>query len=224
MGKKDLAALLTALLVPAGAPAQCPTKEEASLIITRVVKTPTAVVDVRPTPGFCGCEAKTESGESYFISKDRKWVIEGILVKVPRVELSREEYERLLRRALFSIGKGEPLLVLTNPLCRACSENRDKLLELSRRFKLYFIPVGFEGEEFKAAVDAYCTGRSWENFFTVEGELKECDAGKLKVWSVADILRRHGITATPVFVLPNGLVAVGVEELLREVKTEGGAS
>ena len=222
MKRAPLVALIIAL--PAAGWGECPTKEEASLIITRITKTPTAVVEVKPVEAFCACQARTEEGETYFISSDRRYLIEGILVKVPQIKLSKEDYEKLRKRALFTMGTGEPLLVLTNPLCRACTENRGKLAELSKRFKLYFIPVGFEGEEFKAAVDAYCTSKRGEEFFRVPEEFKLCDSGKLRVWSVADTLKKYGITATPAFVFPDGRVAVGVGELLKEIKTEGGAS
>jgi len=222
MKRAPLVALIIAL--PAAGWGECLSREEASLIITRITKTPAVVVEVRPLESFCACQARTEEGETYFISSDRRYLIEGILVKVPQVKLSKEDYEKLKKRALFTMGTGEPLLVLTNPLCRACTENRERLAELSKRFKLYFIPVGFEGEEFKAAVDAYCSRRVGEEFFRAPEEFNLCDFGKLRVWSVVDTLKRYGITATPAFVFPDGRVAVGLGELLREFKTEGGAS
>lgn len=221
MGKALFLAAILAI-VPAFGWGKCPSRDEASLIISRITKTPTAAVEVRPLEGFCGCEVKTDSGETYFISLDQSYVIEGILVKVPKIRVSERDYRRLKERALFSFGEGErPLLVLTNPLCKACLANRDRLVELSKRFKLYFIAVGFEGDEFKAAVDAYCSGKGPEEFFKPPEKFNLCDFGKLRVWSVADILKRYGITATPTFIFPDGRVAVGVEELLKEVRTEG---
>ncbi|WP_456419446.1 thioredoxin fold domain-containing protein [Thermovibrio sp.] len=145
-------------------------------------------------------------------------VIEGILLKVPQVVIEEKDREKLIKRALFKVGKGEPLIVLTNPLCRACSENREKIEELSERFTLIFVPVGFEGEEFEAAVDAYCRKKSAEEFFKVEKPLKVCDWGKLRVWSSQDVLKKYGITATPTFILPDGRALVGIEELLRSLK------
>ncbi|MEO2064993.1 MAG: hypothetical protein ABGX17_00635, partial [Desulfurobacteriaceae bacterium] len=85
---------------------------------------------------------------------------------------------------------------------------------------LLFVPVGFEEEEFEAAVDVYCRSKNLKDFFKEERGLKVCDRGKLKVWTVQGILKKYGITATPTFILPDGRVIVGVKELMEEVKTE----
>jgi thiol:disulfide interchange protein DsbC len=217
MRKVSLALILFTWI---NASAKCPTSQEASYIISQVTRTPLVVELVKELPQFNACMVKTDSGESFFISKDRKWVIEGILVKVPQVKLSDEDYKKLLKKALFTVGSGkEPLIVLTNPLCRACKENRERLKELLTEFKLYFVPVGFEGKEFESAVTAYCKEFDFKNFFNLKEPLPTlCDWGKLRVWSVTDLLKKYGITATPAFVLPSREIVVGIEELFKSVK------
>jgi thiol:disulfide interchange protein DsbC len=217
-------ALLTLIAYPAlawsNAPAGCPSAQEASYIVSQVTKTPLVVELVKELPQFNACMVKTDSGESFFISKDRKWVIEGILVKVPQAKLSEEDYKKLLKKALFTVGSGkEPLIVLTNPLCKACKENRERLRELLTKFKLYFVPVGFEGKEFDSAVLAYCKKVNFKEFFKVKEPLEPgCDLGKLKVWSIADLLKKYRVTATPVFIPPSRELLVGVQELSRFVR------
>ena len=220
MGRKSLTGIILSLTLLSSAYGGCPSPQEASVILSRLTRTVVAAVEVKPLPQFNACKVKTESGDTFFISADRRWVIEGILLKIPQVIIKEEDRERLIKRALFKVGRGEPLIVLTNPLCRACSENREKIGELSKRFTLIFVPVGFEGEEFEAAVDAYCRKKSPEEFFKVEKPFKVCDRGKLRVWSSQDILKKYGITATPTFILPDGRALVGIEELLRSLKGE----
>ncbi|WP_457677988.1 hypothetical protein [Thermovibrio sp.] len=218
--KVKLLGIFAAALLFSTAKGECLSKVAASELLTRLNQTPTLAREVKELPQFNACMVKTESGDTFFISKDGKLVIEGILLKVPKVRLSKEDYERLKRRALFQVGEGEPILVITNPLCKACRKRLKKIFRLSRRFKLIFVPVGFEGEEFKAAVDAYCRKKGPENFFKEESNLKVCDYGKLKVWSSQAVLEKYGITATPVFIFKNGRAAVGVKEIEEALKSK----
>ncbi|RKQ63300.1 thiol:disulfide interchange protein DsbC [Thermovibrio guaymasensis] len=220
MRKKDLLGIILPSLFLSTAYGKCPSPQEASLILSRVTQTITVVTQVTPLPQFKACQVKTESGDTFFLSDDGKWIIEGILIKVPQLVMKEKDRRKLMERALFKIGKGEPLIVLTNPKCRACTENKDKIRKLARRFTLLFVPVGFEKEEFEAAVDAYCRNKNLKDFFKEERGIKVCDRGKLKVWTVQGILKKYGITATPTFILPDGRVIVGVKELMEEVKTE----
>jgi len=168
---------------------------------------------VEPVPQFNACKAVGGGGESYFISKDREWIIEGILVKAATLKVSPEDAEKLRKRALFSVGSGEPIIVITNPLCKACRENRELITKLSRKYKLFFVPAGFDPKGFKASVDAYCRGKSLKDFFEIPPQWKVCDEGKLKVWTNNDILKKYSLTATPIFILPSGEIAVGIGEL-----------
>ncbi len=216
--KKSLTGIILSVTLLSTAYGGCPSREEASLILSRINQTPTVAVEVKPLPQFNCCQVKTETGDTFFISESRRWVIEGILLKVPQVVVKEEDRERLRERALFEVGKGEELIVLTNPLCRACRENREKLRELSKRFRLIFVPVGFEGEEFEAAVDSYCRKKGEAEFFKVTKPFKVCDEGKLKVWSSQSILKKYGITVTPTFILPDGRALIGIEELKKELQ------
>lgn len=214
MSKVSFPILLT-LILPVAVRGECISKGEASLLISRVLKVPTVVKEVKEVKAFNACMAETDSGETYFISQNRSEIIEGVLIKVPQPKLNRKELEVIKKRALFSIGKGKPLIVITNPLCRVCRENRKKLFKLSKKFKVYVVPVGFSGKEFLSSVDAYCRKKGPRDFFK-EGKLKVCNEGKLKVWTVSRILEEKGLTATPLFILPEGKVLIG-EEGLKEV-------
>ncbi len=216
MNKLGFSILLT-LILPVAVRGECISRGEASLLISRVSKVPTVVKEIKEVKAFNACMAETLSGETFFISQNRKEIIEGVLIKVPTPKLNREELELIKDRALFSVGKGKPLIVITNPLCRVCRENREKLFKLSRKFKVYVVPVGFRGKEFLSSVDAYCRKKGPRDFFK-EDKLKVCSEGKLKVWTVSRILEEKGLTATPLFILPEGKVLLGKEGLKEVLK------
>lgn len=207
--------ILSVLISLSTALGECISKGEASLLISRILKVPTVVKEVKEIKEFNACMAKTESGETFFISRDKREIIEGILIKVPTPKLTEREIKVIKERALFSVGIGEPLIVITNPLCRVCRKNRRELFKLSRKFKVYIVPVGFSGKEFLSSVDAYCRKKGLRDFFK-EDEFKVCSEGKLKVWTVSRILKEKGLTATPLFILPKGKVLIG-EEGLKEL-------
>lgn len=194
---------------------ECPSVPEVQTILNRVLKFPVAVKSVSYVKSFNACRIETDASDTFFLSADGRFLIEGILLRVPQLKISKDEFEFFKSKALFSVGRGEELLVFTNPMCKACRENRELLAELEKRFKLYFIPLGFDGKEFKAAVASYCENAVGSKFFRLKPPFKLCSLGKLKVWSVEDRFRKMGITGTPVFVTSRGEVIVGVAGLKR---------
>ena len=194
---------------------ECPSPAEVQPILNRVLRFPVVVKSVSYLKPFNACEVKTASGDTYFLSKDGRFLIEGVLVEVPPLRISRKEFELFKEKALFSEGSGRELLVFTNPMCEACRENRELLQKLKNRFRLYFVPVGFEGKEFEAAVASYCEKATGERFFNLKPPFNLCSLGKLKVWSVSDKFKKMGITGTPVFITNDGKVIVGVDALKR---------
>jgi thiol:disulfide interchange protein DsbC len=192
--------------------AECPSLPKVQSILNRISKVPIVVKKVEEIKEFPLCKIETFEGENFFLSLNEKYLIEGILIKVPPLILSESEYRVLKRNVISSIGRGPEVLVITNPLCKVCKRNKEKIFSLSKKFKLSFVMVGFKKEEVKAAASAICNKESIETIFEPKTELKVCDLGKLKVWSVSGILKKYGITGTPVFVFPDRKVAVGVKD------------
>jgi thiol:disulfide interchange protein DsbC len=196
---------------------ECPSIPEVQSILSRTVKTPFTVVSVEPIKSFSACQVKTEEGETFFLSRDKNFLIEGILVKVPSLRISKEDYEKLKKNILFSVGRGKEVIVITNPLCHTCRQHKDELKTLISRIRLSFVVAAFNREQEKAAVDAICKGKKLEDFFKIPDEFSTCDAGKLKVWTVSDTMKKYGISGTPVFILPDGRAILGLPELLKEL-------
>ncbi|RUM42675.1 MAG: hypothetical protein DSY35_04940 [Desulfurobacterium sp.] len=197
----------------------CPTLSEVQSILNRTLKTPFTAISVEPAESFSACQVKTAEGETFFLSLDKKFLIEGFLTEIPPLKISKEDYLKLKKNVLFSVGKGEEIIVITNPICNACRKNRKKLKSLAEKVKLAFVPAAFDREEEKAAVDAVCRKKDAQNFFEVQNPLLTCDTGKLKVWTVSDTLKKYGITGTPVFILPDRSVVIGILELSRKVQS-----
>ncbi|ADU96368.1 hypothetical protein [Thermovibrio ammonificans] len=179
---------------------------------------PFIVKGVEPVNGTSLCRVFTVSGEELLVTSNLRFVVEGKLKPLKPLRLSERELEILRSEILFSVGKGPELLLLTNPLCSACRSHRALLDELAARFRVEFVPVGFEGREFEAAVSAYCLGLKPSQFFRFNGPFKVCNLGKLKVWSVQAVLKRHGLFGTPVAVDSAGRVYVGADEIAGLVK------
>lgn len=189
----------------------CPSTPEIQSILNRVLKFPVVVKSVSYVEPFNACKVETDTGDTFFLSANGRFIIEGVLLEVPPLKVSRKEFEFFRSKALFSAGRGKELLVFTNPMCEACRKNRELLKELERKFRIYFVPLGFKGEEFKAAVASYCENATGEKFFKIKPPFRLCPSGKLKVWSVSDRFRKMGITGTPVFITEDGRVMVGME-------------
>lgn len=151
---------------------------------------------------------------------NRKHLIEGISIDVPLLLISKKDYQTLKRNVLFSVGKGPELIVVTNPLCKACLRNQEKIDKLKGRFKLSFVMAGFSEKEIRGAIDAVCRKKSLLNLFKPKKFFKTCDLGKLKVWTVSDIMKRYGITGTPVFIFPDRTVTVGMDEFTRKISRD----
>ncbi len=191
---------------------ECPAISEVQSILNRCLKTPMLVKTVEDIRDFPVCKVTTQEGETFFLSINRKHLIEGILIEIPPLVLSAEDYQILKKNILSSIGKGTEIIVVTNPLCKACREHREKIRQLTKKFKVSFVMTGFNREEINAAVDAVCRKKNFSNLFDTEKPFEICDSGKLKVWTVSDTLKKYGITGTPVFVFPDGKVAVGIDD------------
>ncbi len=191
---------------------ECPAISEVQSILNRCLKTPMLVKTVEEIRDFPVCKVTTQEGETFFLSMNRKHLIEGILIEIPPLVLSAEDYQILKKNILSSIGKGTEIIVVTNPLCKACREHREKIRQLTKKFKVSFVMTGFNREEINAAVDAVCRKKNFSNLFDTEKPFEICDSGKLKVWTVSDTLKKYGITGTPVFVFPDGKVAVGIDD------------
>ena len=192
---------------------ECPGIPEAQAILNRCLRTPLSVKTVERIKDFPVCKVTTQEGETFFLSMNRKHLIEGILIEVPPLVLSSEDYQILKKNVLSSVGEGTEIIVVTNPLCKACREHRKKIKQLMKKFKVSFVMAGFNREEINAAVDAVCRKKDFSDLFDTERPLEICDSGKLKVWTVSDTLKKYGITGTPVFVFPDRKVAVGIDEL-----------
>ena len=193
----------------------CPPFPKAQWVINQVSKGTFTVEKLIPLKEFNACEIKT-NGETFFLSKNGREIIEGILLKVPKVKINRKDLEILKRNVLFKTGNGkETVIVATNPLCKACRKNLKKIKKLTDRYIIEVIPVGFTKEEEKAAIDAYCRKKNFKNFFKIPKTFSGCDKGKLKEWTVKDIMKKYGITGTPVFIFPDGSFKLGVENLTK---------
>ena len=193
----------------------CPPVPEVQSILNRVLKFPVAVKSVSYVEPFNACQIETNTNDTFFLSTDGRFIIEGVLIEVPPLKVSRKEFEFFKSKALFSVGRGRELLIFTNPMCEACRRNRGLLKELEKKFRIYFVPLGFEGEEFKAAVASYCERATGDKFFKLKPPFRLCSSGKLKVWSVSDRFRKMGVTGTPVFITEDGRVMVGIESFKR---------
>jgi thiol:disulfide interchange protein DsbC len=204
--------LLSAALLSKAIAGECPGISEAQAILNRCLKAPLTVKTVEEVRDFPVCKVTTQEGETFFLSMNRKHLIEGILIEIPPLVLSSEDYQILKKNILSSVGEGTEIIVATNPLCRACREHREKIKQLTKKFKVSFVMAGFNREEINAAVDAVCRKKNFSNLFDTEKSLEICDSGKLKVWTVSDTLKKYGITGTPVFVFPDGKVAVGIDD------------
>ncbi|MEO2068397.1 MAG: hypothetical protein ABGX27_02680 [Desulfurobacteriaceae bacterium] len=211
-GKRNFLTLTAFLLLTNGTFAECPSLPKVQSILNRISKAQLVVKEVEEVKDFPLCKVKTVEGETFFLSLNEKYLIEGILLRVPPLVLSKKEYKILKRNVILSVGKGPEILVITNPLCKVCKKNKGKLLKLSKRFKISFVMVGFKKEEVNAAADVICTKRSINTLFKTKDNLKVCDLGKLKAWTVAEILKRYGITGAPIFVFPDRKVAVGIKD------------
>ena len=184
--------LLLAFIVSFSSYAQnCPSVAEVQSILNRTLKATFTVVSVEPIKSFLACKVKTAEGETFLLSLDKKFLIEGFLVKVPPLVISKEDYLKLRKNVLFSLGKGKEIIVVTNPICDACRQNRKKLKELVEKVKLSFVPAGFDKEEEKVAVDAVCKKKDAQNFFEIQHPLLTCDRGKLRVWTVSGSLKKY---------------------------------
>ncbi|TCK02525.1 thioredoxin fold domain-containing protein [Phorcysia thermohydrogeniphila] len=218
MKVKQLLPIFTVLVSSFASYAQnCPPVPEVQSILNRTLKTPFTAVSVEPVESFSACKVKTAEGETFFLSLDKKFLIEGFLTKVPPLKISEEDYLKLRKNVLFSTGKGEEIIVVTNPLCNACRQNREKLKKLVEKVKLSFVPAAFNREQEKVAVDAVCRKKDAQNFFEIQPPLLTCDRGKLKVWTVSDTLKKYGITGTPVFIFPDRSVTVGILEFSQKI-------
>jgi thiol-disulfide isomerase/thioredoxin len=196
----------------------CPSLSEAQIILNLSLKYPLVVKSVVPFPSFNSCKISTESGETFFLSRDKKFLIEGTIINIPKVKFPKEDLSLFKRKALFSLGKGEDIFVFTNPFCKVCRKNKKLLVNLLEKYRVNVIPLGFKGDEFKAAVSSYCLDLNEKNFFSLH-RIKLCDEGKLKVWSISDKFKKIGITGTPIVVTSDGSIFIGVDgirELLRK--------
>lgn len=207
-----LVCLLFGWLASNAVAGECPGIPEAQAILNRCLKAHLSVRTVEEIKDFPVCKVTTQEGETFFLSMNRKHLIEGILIEVPPLVLSSGDYQILKKNILSSVGEGTEIIVVTNPLCRACREHRKKIKQLTKKFKVSFVMAGFNREEMNAAVDAVCRKKNFSNLFDTEKSLEICDSGKLKVWTVSDTLKKYGITGTPVFVFPNRKVAIGIED------------
>ena len=206
--------LLTVWATPLLA-SQCPSVPEVQSILNRVLKFPVAVKSVSYVEPFNACKVETDASDTFFLSTDGRFIIEGVLLEVPPLKVSRKEFEFFRSKALFSVGRGRELLIFTNPMCEACRESGELLKELEKKFRIYFVPLGFEGKEFESAVASYCENATGERFFKLKPPFRLCSSGKLKVWSVSDRFRKMGITGTPAFITEDGRVMVGMESFKR---------
>ncbi len=188
------------------------------MILNLSLKYPLVVKSVVPLPSFNSCKISTESGEIFFVSRDKKFLIEGTIINIPKVKFPKKDLTFFRKKSLFSLGKGKEIFVFTNPFCEACRKNKKLLMNLSEKYRVNVIPLGFKGDEFKAAVSSYCLDLNEEKFFKLH-KLKLCDEGKLKVWSISDKFKKIGITGTPIVVTSDGSTFIGIDgirELLRK--------
>ncbi len=194
----------------------CPPLSKAQWIITRISKGTFTVKSLKPLKSFNACQINTNEGETFFLSASGREVIEGILLQVPVPKVSKRDYEILKSNVLFYVGKGKKLLLIaTNPLCQACRTHRGDIKKLIEKYRVGFIPVGFDRKEELAAVDAFCRGKRGGDFFNIPENWNLCDKGKLRVWTVQDILKKYGISGTPVFILPDGSIEFNFEKFLQ---------
>ena len=189
----------------------CPDITTAQSVIDRIVKAPLIVRNVKPLPSFNACEVETESGETFFLSRDGDFLIEGILIKVKKPKLLNNELSILNRNVVYSFGRfNNYVIVVTNPDCKACKRDKEMLKQfLKNRVSVRVVFAAFNKREFNDAVSAICNNVSFRNMFK---PMKKniCDIGKLRVWEVSDILKRHGITGTPVTIFRNGNLRLGL--------------
>ncbi len=193
----------------------CPDAGIVQGMIFKTLQVPLTVMSVKEENELF-CKIQTAEGETLFITKDGKYLIEGSLYQAKYPKLSKEEFELLKNKAIFTLGKGkEPIVVITNPLCEACRKYGRKVFSvLSEKYKIYVVSAGFNKKSEVYAIDSYCNRKEPSSFFNLPSKPLLCESGKLRVWSVKKVLERHGLYGTPIFIFENGVVKLGVSWIL----------
>jgi thiol:disulfide interchange protein DsbC len=211
-------ALLIVLLLTINTYAsECLNREEAQSILNRVLRTPFSVKSVKPSRIKGLCRIDTKEGETFFIDEHNRFLLEGILIPIPELKFSEEEMRRIEKLVAFSVGKSEKFIyVIADPACETCRKNSGEIKRfLDKKIEVRFLlaPITHEGKGFKTAVSIICDRKGLSAFKTGYTSKNLCDRGKLKVWSIMDILKIKGITSVPTFITPDGKVYSGANSI-----------
>ncbi|WP_456464821.1 hypothetical protein [Desulfurobacterium sp.] len=226
--KKGLIALfITLLSISTASASNCPSIESVEKQISGIFKKRIHVKAVYPIgiEGFC--RVITAEAGNFFIDTQEKYLVQGLIFKLPDRQVDKDFLNFLERAVDFKVGKGKKYVyVIVDPDCKACRNSSDKIKEfLKNGIQLKFIVAPFSGKEAEEkAYKLVCNHGGLEMFLSGNYRGKVCSEGKLKVWSVMDKLKARGLVDTPVFILPDGKVYLGaenVEKVIERLKSRG---
>jgi len=211
------------LLVSQAFSAECPTVGDAQSILNRTLKTPFTVKSVEKSKVEGLCRIDTQEGETFFTDREKRYLIEGVVTEIPQLSFSEEEVKRFKNLTAFRVGNsGRTVYIIADPSCSVCREKAERVKELLRYgFSASFVlaPITHEGKGFKSAVSIICDRKGLSAFSSGYVSHNICDAGKLKTWSVTDMLKRKGITSVPLFITEDGRVYRRMDDLIRAVRS-----
>ncbi len=213
--------LISLLLISTATASTCPSIKSVEKQVSGVFKKKIHVKAVYPIgiEGFC--RVITAEAGNFFIDTQEKYLIQGLIFKLPDRKVDRD-FLNFLRKAVdFKVGNGKKYIyVIVDPDCEACRNSRDKIKEFIKNgIQLRFIVAPFSGKD--AEEKAYrlvCSHGGLQMFLSGHYAGRVCNEGKLKVWSVMDKLKAKGLVDTPIFILPDGKVYLGAENIKRILK------
>jgi protein-disulfide isomerase len=127
-----------------------------------------------------------------------------------------------LKGIVIRPGK-QMLTVFSDPLCPACREFEKQLAEMDKNIGVRIIPVAFQpgsAEKVAAILCAADPAKAWQQAMSVAPiDAAPCDGGKKSAVENNAAFSSIQATATPTLVAPNGTLAVGGADDVRQLNT-----
>ncbi len=220
--KRAITILLTLMVSTLTAKgSNCPSINSVEKQISGIFKKKIHVKAVYPIgiEGFC--RVITAEAGNFFIDTQEKYLIQGLIFKLPDRKVDEKFLKFLEKSVDFKVGKGKKYVyVIVDPDCEACRNSSEKIKEFIKHgIQLRFIVAPFSGKD--AEEKAYrlvCNNGGIRMFMSGKYKGKVCSEGKLKVWSVMDKLKARGLVDTPIFILPDGKVYLGVKSVEKVIE------